>query len=122
MKIRHIELNWSSIYKDDLMKKTTIIVILFLFLMIVMGASGCSCGNISVISKTGTMKHIELNGWFYGIVSDDGKEYEVTNLDSTFQEDDLRVRFDAKILENAESIHMWGTVVEITNIEKIKGD
>ena len=106
------------------MKKTALIAILFLFLMlmIVMGASGCSCGNISFISKTGTMKHIELNGWFYGIISDDGNEYEVTNLDSTFQEDDLRVRFDAEILENAESIHMWGTVVEITNIEKIKGD
>jgi hypothetical protein len=106
------------------MKKTALIVIIFLSLMIVMGASGCSGGsvNANVISKTGTMKHIDRNGWFFGIVSDDGKEYEVTNLDSTFREDDLRIRFDAKILENAESIHMWGTVVEITNIEKIKGD
>ena len=103
------------------MKKTTLIAILFLLLMIVMGASGCTCGNASVISKTGTLKHIDLNGWFYGIVSDDGKEYEVANLDTTFQEDGLRVRFDAKILENSESIHMWGKVVELTNIEKIKG-
>lgn len=103
------------------MKKTMVIAILFVFLMIVIGAAGCSCGNASVISKTGTMRHIDLNGWFYGIVSDDGKEYEITNLDTAFQEDDLRVRFDAKVLENAESIHMWGTVVELTNIEKIKG-
>jgi hypothetical protein len=103
------------------MKKTTLIIILSLFLMIVMGASGCTCGNANIISKTGTMKHIDLNGWFYGIVSDDGKEYEVTNLGTTFQEDDLKVRFDAKVLENAESIHRWGTVIELINIETVEG-
>ena len=121
MKIQHIKISGAASYKDNLMKKTTLIVILFLFLMVVIGDSGCSSGNISVISKTGTIKHIDLNGWFYGIVSDDGKEHEVTNLDTTFQEDDIRIRFDARILETAESIHMWGTVIELTNIEKIKG-
>jgi hypothetical protein len=103
------------------MRNPVLITILFLFLMIVMGVSGCTCGNGSFISKTGTMKHVDLNGWFYGIVSDDGKEYEVTNLDPTFQEDGLRVHFDAKIAENANSIHMWGTVVELIDIETIKG-
>jgi hypothetical protein len=67
------------------------------------------------------MKHVGLNGWFYGIVSDDGNEYEVTNLDPAFQEDGLRVHFYAKIDENANSLHMWGTVVELIDIETIKG-
>ena len=83
--------------EDNLMKYGVLVAILFLFLMTFMGASGCSCGNESVISKTGTMKYIDINGWFYGIVGDDGKEYEVTNLEPTFQEDGLRVHFDAKI-------------------------
>jgi hypothetical protein len=103
------------------MKKIVLITILFLFLMIVMVVSGCAGGNGIFISKTGTMKHIDLQGSFYGIVSDDGNEYEVTNLVPTFQEDGLRVHFDAKILENANSIHMWGTIVELIDIETIKG-
>ena len=105
------------------MKQTAFVVILFLLLTIVVGASGCSFGGRdgSVVSKMGTLKYIDLNGWFYGIVSDDGEEYEVVNLGPNFQEDGLRVRFDAKILNNTNSVHMWGTVVELTNIEKIEG-
>ena len=120
-KIIHIKLEKSTTRKDNLMKNTALIAIFFLFLITVIGISGCSCGNETYVSKTGTMKHVDLNGWFYGIVSDDGKEYEVINLDPIFQEDNLRVHFDAKIAENANSIHMWGTVVELIDIEKIKG-
>jgi hypothetical protein len=103
------------------MKKTIFIIIPLFILLVATGASGCTSGNTGMISKTGTINHIDLNGLFYGIVSDDGNEYEVTNLDPTFQEDALRVRFDAKILKNAKSTHMWGTVVELENIEKIEG-
>ena len=103
------------------MKNITLITIISLFLIVLIGVSGCTCGNTMTISKTGTMKHIDLNGWFFGIVSDDEKQYEVTNLGTTYQEDDLRVRFDAKVLENAESIHKWGTVIELIDIETIEG-
>jgi len=33
--------------------------------------------------------------------------------------DNVRVSFDAKILENMASIHMWGTIIEIVKIEKL---
>jgi len=33
--------------------------------------------------------------------------------------DNVRVSFDAKILENMASIHMWGTLIEIVRIEKL---
>jgi len=120
-KIVHIKLENSATRKDISMKNTLLFTIFLIFLMVVIGTSGYACGNGSYISKTGTMKYINVNGWFYGIVGDDGKEYEVLNLDPAFQEDDLRVHFDAKIAENANSVHMWGTVVELIDIEKIKG-
>ena len=85
------------------------------------GTCGCTCGNGSVTSGTGTIKYIDLDGGFYGIVSDDGEEYESINLVRTFQEDGLRVRFEATILKDTNSIHMWGTPIKFTYIEKLKG-
>lgn len=89
-----------------------------LLMLLIVGLSGCNETNGFLIKGTGKIKYIELEGGFYGIVSDDGENYDPVNLQSEFQIDDLRVKFILKPLENQTSIHMWGTLVEIINIEK----
>ncbi len=72
-----------------------------------------------IISETGTVKYIDLEGGFYGIISDSSKNYDPINLSEEFKKDDLRVSFDAKIREDRVSIHVWGTLIEIVRIEKL---
>jgi len=77
-------------------------------------------GNGNITSdKTGTVQYINLEGGFYGIVGEDGNKYDPVNLPDEFKQDGLRVKFSAKILKDQMSIHMWGALIEITEIEKI---
>lgn len=71
------------------------------------------------ISETGTVRFIDVEGGFFGIMGDDGKHYDPINLDEEFQINLLRVRFQANICENQDSFHMWGILVEIVEIEKL---
>lgn len=72
-----------------------------------------------LVEGTGTINHIELEGGFYGIVTDDGRQFDPVDLEESFKEDGLRVRFRAQTVEGVASIHMWGTLVEIISIERI---
>jgi len=103
------------------MKKAVLMIIAFLLLvaLTITTLGGCG-GGAGSVSGTGTVKFVGLEGGFYGIVGDDGKHYDPINLEQTYQKDGLRVRFQAKIREDIASIHMWGTIVEITKIEILK--
>lgn len=79
--------------------------------------AGCADVNKDVISGTGTIKLINLEGEFYGIIGDDGKNYEPINLSDEFKKDGLRVRFQVKLTEDIASTHLWGTPVKIIKIE-----
>ena len=70
----------------------------------------------------GTVVYHELEGGFWGIVADNGKKYNPINLDEEFQQDSLRVRFDANLKEGMVGIHMWGMYVELKNIKKLEGE
>jgi len=76
--------------------------------------------KISDISGKGTVKFLDFEGGFYGIISDNGENYDPINLSKEFQVDGLRVRFDARKRDNMASFHMWGTIIEIINIERIE--
>ena len=69
--------------------------------------------------RTGKIQYIDLEGGFYGIISDDGEHYDPINLPLEFQEEDLRVEFKLRILKNQSSFHMWGIVVEVLKITKL---
>lgn len=71
------------------------------------------------IKTTGTIKHQGLEGGFWGIVGDDGQNYDPANLAPEFQKEDLRVSFEAVTRPDAASFHMWGTIVEIKSIQKL---
>lgn len=72
------------------------------------------------ISTTGTMRYQEMEGGFWGIVADDGGKYDPLKLDEKFQKEGLRVRFKAMPEPDMMSTHMWGTIVNLRQIEKIK--
>jgi hypothetical protein len=92
---------------------------------LVFAATGCSRGFAASeqtgggIVETGTVKHITLEGGFYGIIGDSGARYDPINMPKEFKIDGLRVRFTAKRQTGAVSFHMWGTLIEIISIEKL---
>lgn len=72
------------------------------------------------IRMQGTIRRIDLEGGFWGIVADDGEKYDPHgSLPEKFRDDGLRVRFEARPMEEAGCFHMWGRIVEITAIEAV---
>jgi hypothetical protein len=72
-----------------------------------------------VVTGTGTIRFLKLEGGFYGIVGDDGEQYDPVNLNAEFQVDGLRVRFEAAVMHDVLTFHMWGTLVSIRTIERL---
>lgn len=96
---------------------------LLIFLALSLTALACSStqrnGDGELVEGTGTVQYVELEGGFYGIVGDDGKNYDPRDLDDSFKEDGLRIHFRARTVDDAVSIRMWGTIVSIISIERI---
>lgn len=100
--------------------KLLYLLVFSLLVVAIVALIGCVGGGEDMVSETGTVKYINLEGGFYGIITDDGKQYDPVNLSQEFNEDGLRIRFEAKVRNDMASIHMWGTLIEITRIEKLK--
>ena len=71
-----------------------------------------------VIQGTGTIRYVDLEGGFYGIVAEDGTKYDPTPLPDSLQDDGLSVRFQLKE-KDVLTTRMWGTPVEVLHIERI---
>jgi hypothetical protein len=71
------------------------------------------------IKTTGTIKRQGIEGGFWGIVGDDGQNYDPQNLAPEFQKEGLRVSFEAETRPDAASFHMWGTIVEIKSMKNL---
>ena len=69
------------------------------------------------IHTTGTVKYMDFEGGFYGIIADDDSHYDPMNLPEGFKIDGLRVIFSAIIKRGFSSIHMWGLIIEIIDIQ-----
>ena len=76
---------------------------------------------VDSVSGNGTVTYIDLEGGFYGIVSEDGMNYRPIDLPEEYRIDGLRVRFSADLEEDVAEIQMWGTPVAIRAIEPICG-
>ena len=72
----------------------------------------------TLISETGTVKYIPLEGGFYGIITDKGDRYLPINLPEEFKQDGLKVEFKAR-LKKIVTIHGWGKPIEILKIRRI---
>jgi hypothetical protein len=96
--------------------KRYIVIISLIILFVFIFFGGCID---DYIEGTGKIQYNDFEGGFYGIVGDDGEKYDPINLPIEFEYDGIRIKYTLKILENQSSIHMWGKVVEIIEIEKL---
>jgi hypothetical protein len=71
------------------------------------------------ISKEGTVRYVDLEGGFYGIITSTGGKYLPLNLDPEFRVDGLAVEFTARERQDISTTAMWGIPVELTNIRKL---
>lgn len=71
----------------------------------------------NITMGTGNIEFLDLEGGFYGIISDDGEHYDPIDLTEEFRVHGLRIYFEAKILEDFGTIHMWGKPVSLLKIQ-----
>ena len=64
---------------------------------------------------SGRVIKVELEGGFYGIAADDGRELLPVNLPDEFREDGLRIRFETE-QANVFTTAMWGTPVLVHKV------
>jgi hypothetical protein len=105
------------------MRAISIQIIVGLSLLVSLAAPAAWAGDkekgADILSGTGTINHIDLEGGFYGLIADDGRKYLPKDLAREFKVNGLRVRFQVKILTGVVTIYMWGTPVEVLSIEKL---
>ncbi|PSQ70670.1 MAG: hypothetical protein BRD38_04875 [Bacteroidetes bacterium QH_9_67_14] len=73
-----------------------------------------------IVSGLGTVRYVQLEGGFYGIVADDSTRYLPQDLGTDYREDGLRVRFRAAVQDSAMTMEMWGTPVEMLDILRVE--
>ena len=71
------------------------------------------------INSNGIIKYFNLEGGFYGIVTDDNTGYLPMNLQNEFKVDGLRVAFSGKTVEDVMTTQQWGIVIQLNNITQI---
>ncbi|HZD42666.1 MAG TPA: DUF333 domain-containing protein, partial [Methanomicrobiales archaeon] len=71
------------------------------------------------VTGKGTIQYIDLEGGFYGIVTDGGEQYLPLNLESAYQKNGIAVTFKGQLQEGTVTTQMWGTPLQITEIEQI---
>jgi hypothetical protein len=105
-------------------KKMKKIICLFgLMLMFsLIATTGCRNAGGELITFSGRVTRVPLEGGFYGIVSDEGERYDPLDLADEFRKDGLRVRVTARPKPDMVSFHMWGVMVEIESIRKAASD
>ena len=88
---------------------------------VVFPSAGCNDrhGVTAEIPGTGTVQLVTLEGGFYGILADDGHHYDPINLRQELQVDGIRIHFTAKRRTDLASIHMWGDIIELVEVERI---
>lgn len=70
------------------------------------------------VSGIGVVTYIDLEGGFYGIIADDGREYLPMNLPEELKVDGTEVVFAGEIRDDVVTIQQWGTPLWITSIAK----
>ncbi|PKL82527.1 MAG: hypothetical protein CVV24_09645 [Ignavibacteriae bacterium HGW-Ignavibacteriae-3] len=105
------------ILKMSLMKEILKIFLIVVFLLCLIR---CSVTDSESDYTSGTVKFQSIEGGFYGIVTDDNKYLDPLNLSKEFQINGMRILF--KYIEKKEmaSFHMWGTIVQITDIKELR--
>ena len=100
-------------------------IMLFSVLFATIGLTWTGCSPKTQVKEqafdgmiiTGIIKYVEIEGGFYGIISDDGNKYDPVNLAPEYRKDGLRIKAGVSVQKNMISIHMWGTLIRINQIQ-----
>ena len=82
-------------------------------------ATGSKTATASTQTVTGTVRYIDVEGGFYGIVTDDGQKLDPVNLPREFRKDGLRIQAQVEPVQQQVSIRMWGTPVRIIEFKRL---
>jgi hypothetical protein len=73
------------------------------------------------VAANATVTYVDLEGGFYGLVTDDGRRFLPQDLPAEYRTDGIRVSFSADVVDGGAGIQMWGTPVEVRSIERTDG-
>lgn len=65
------------------------------------------------VTIDGTVQYIDISGGFWGILDHEGKEWRPAFMPEELQQEGLKVSVDAEVVEDAVSMYMWGTEIDI---------
>jgi hypothetical protein len=68
------------------------------------------------VATDGVVHLQSFEGGFYSITSDDGRRFDPLNLPAEFRRDGLQVRFSGRVRTDLTSTHMYGEILELTEI------
>ncbi|BBO71285.1 hypothetical protein DSCA_52150 [Desulfosarcina alkanivorans] len=74
------------------------------------------CPGSDPFEIQGTIVRKDMEGGFYAIDGDDGRNYYPANLSESFRKDGLKVSVTARLKKDAMGIHMYGTTIEVVKI------
>ncbi|MFV0597034.1 hypothetical protein [Shewanella sp.] len=67
----------------------------------------------------GTVRYMNLEGGFWGIIADNGQNILPKNLPQEYRKDGLRLSFTAQEITGMMTIQQWGTLSSLTEIKVI---
>jgi hypothetical protein len=69
----------------------------------------------------GTIHRVNLEGGFWGLLSDDGRKYDPTgSLPRAARQEGVRVSVVAMRRTGVSSIRMWGTMIDIASCDLLR--
>ena|ERR1039458_9776893 len=68
------------------------------------------------VSVAGTVVFRDKDSGFYGILADNGAQYEPSNLDPRFRNDGMRISFTGQLDTSRVGMHRWGNPIELSNV------
>lgn len=93
---------------------------IFLFIFFLFCIVKCLSTKSGLGYTNGTVKYLSIEGGFYGIVTDDKKNLNPLNLSIEYQVDGKRIQFKYVEKKEMASFHMWGMIVEISEIQELR--
>lgn len=72
-----------------------------------------------IVMYQGTVRYMNLEGGFWGIITDSSQKLLPQNLPSEYKKDGLRLSFNAKEIKGMMTIQQWGTLSSLSDITVI---
>lgn len=72
------------------------------------------------MSYKGTIKYFNMEGGFYGIITEKGEKLLPSNLDKKFQQDGAIIEFSGNFKKDTITFQQWGKPFSISKVKLIK--